>query len=293
MSFADAVDYGAAVPLCASVRRITAPNPGPLTGPGTNTYLVGRRDVIIIDPGPALDVHIKAILTAVEAGGGAVTRILASHTHPDHSPGAVPLAAATNAPVMGMAAPADGKQDVTWKPDGLLEDGNVVETDEAVIEVVHTPGHASNHLCFLERESGLLFTGDHVMNGSTVVILPPDGRMADYIQSLWKIRALNARAIAPGHGDLLDDPAGAIDWIINHRLEREAKVLRHLDDGDTLESLVVRVYDDVPVKLHPLARRSLLAHLIKLRDDGHASENGGQWRREKSPLQFSPQLPED
>ncbi|MEL7450196.1 MAG: MBL fold metallo-hydrolase [Pseudomonadota bacterium] len=279
MNFQDLVDYGAAVPLGPNVRRITAPNPGPLTGPGTNTYLVGHRDVVVIDPGPALEEHVQAILDAAAQGGGAVTKIVASHTHPDHSPGAVPLAARTGAPVLGMAAPDDGKQDVTWNPDAFLADEDVIETSEAILDVVHTPGHASNHLCFLERKSGLLFTGDHVMNGSTVVILPPDGRMADYVESLRKLRTLGARAIAPGHGDVIDDPDREIDWIIEHRLEREAKVLRHLGDGDTLDTLVVRVYDDVPARIHPLAKRSLLAHLIKLRDDGRASESDGVWQQ--------------
>lgn len=280
MSFAGTVEYGAAVGLAANVRRITAANPGPLTGPGTNTYLVGHRDVVVIDPGPALDAHCQAICDAVAEGGGRVTHVLASHTHPDHSPGALPLAERTGATVMGMAAPDDGKQDATWKPDTLLTDGDTIENGEVTIDVVHTPGHASNHLCFIERESGLLFTGDHVMNGSTVVILPPDGRMADYIDSLHRIRALNASAIAPGHGDLMNDPAGAIDWIIDHRLERERKVLAHLGAGDTLDGLVKRVYNDVPAHIHPLAKRSLLAHLIKLRDEGRASDRGGQWRRE-------------
>lgn len=278
MSFA-ALEHGVSVSINDRVRRVTAPNPGPLTGPGTNTYLLGSGEVIVIDPGPLIESHCQAILDAAGNNGGHVKYVLVTHTHPDHSPAAMELARATGAPVLGMAPPDDGYQDTSFCADLLLADGDVVRTDEVTVDVVHTPGHASNHLCFVERQSQLLFTGDHVMNGSTVVILPPDGCMASYIESLGKIRALNCAAIAPGHGAVIEHPESAIDWIVQHRLERERKVLDRLGVDDSLDDLVKRVYDDVPGKLHALAKRSLLAHLIKLHNEQRVSFANDRWSR--------------
>ena len=263
--------------LAAGVRRIVAPNPSMMTGPGTNTYLVGGDAVAVIDPGPAIAGHIENILYK---STGSIKWILATHTHPDHSPGVASLAEKTGAEVVGIPAPDGASQDKTFAPTRILADGDVLESDEFRLEAVHTPGHASNHLCF--RHSGLnwLFTGDHVIDGSTVVINPPDGDMKLYIESLQKCRDLECAALAPGHGEVIEDPVRAIDWIIDHRLEREAKVLAAVkaNPGLTTRELVPHVYTDVAQHLYRLAERSLLAHILKLEADGAAEKSDERWR---------------
>jgi len=262
--------------LAPGVRRLLAPNPGLMTGPGTNTYLLGEEEVAVLDPGPAIPKHIEAIQEATPAP---IRWIVVTHTHADHSPAARPLAQATGAQLLGRAPPAGSNQDQTFAPDRGLDDGDRLESTEFSIRAVHTPGHASNHLCYLHEGLRWVFTGDHVMSGSTVVINPPDGHMGDYLQSLNRVKALNAAKLAPGHGDLLDDPATVLDWIISHRLQREAKVLAVLESsgGGTLGELVKEVYDDVAARLHGLAERSLLAHLIRLGENNLAREEGHSW----------------
>ena len=266
--------------LDARVTRVTAPNPGVMTGPGTNAYVVGEREVAIIDPGPDIESHREAILAVV--AGRPVKAILCTHTHVDHSPGAVALAKATGAPVLGRPAPEHGNQDRTFAPARVLADGERVAIDGTTLVALHTPGHASNHLCYLLEETGMLFTGDHVMQGSTVVINPPDGDMQVYLQQLERIVALAPRIFAPGHGYLLGDTVKAVRKLIAHRHAREAKVVAALEalDGGTIESLLPKVYDDVSPRLHPVASRSLAAHLGKLVADGRASESGGRYRLE-------------
>ena len=261
--------------LRRGVRRIVAPNPSMMTGPGTNTYLFGEHDIAVLDPGPAMATHINDI---IERAGAPVRWVLVTHTHPDHSPGASLLAKATGAELLGRPAPEGRQQDRSFRPDRILDDGACLQTDEFVLEAVHTPGHASNHLCFRHREYNWLFTGDHVIDGSTVVINPPDGNMKQYIDALRRVRALDCEALAPGHGEVIPDPERAIEWIIEHRLVREQKVaaavMRH--PGLTTHELVPHVYRDVHETLYRLAERSLLAHLIKLEEDGraHRSESG-------------------
>ncbi|MDZ7645058.1 MAG: MBL fold metallo-hydrolase [Woeseiaceae bacterium] len=186
--------------VAAGVVRLVAPNPGLMTGPGTNTYILGDADKLVIDPGPAIPAHIDAIC---EAAGTAIRRILVTHTHPDHSPAARQLAARTGALLLGQAAPAGRHQDQSFVPHRTLADGETLDVDDSSLKVLHTPGHASNHLCYLRESDGLLFTGDHVINGSTVVIDPPDGNMSDYLASLARLRKLPLVTIAPGHGELL------------------------------------------------------------------------------------------
>ena len=178
-----------------------------------------------------------------------------------------------------MPAPEGEHQDDTFTADRILEDGDCLETDEFVIEGVHTPGHASNHLCYRHTGMNWLFTGDHVIDGSTVVIDPPDGNMKHYLQSLQRVRNLECQALAPGHGEIINDPERAIDWIIGHRLEREGKVRAALaaNPGLTTRELVPHVYMDVDKKLYGWAERSLLAHLLKLEDDGAAKCVVGRW----------------
>jgi len=264
--------------IAPGVRRILAPNPSMMTGPGTNTYMVGENDIAVIDPGPAIDEHIDEI---VEKSNGCVRWILATHTHPDHSPAVVSLASKTGAEVLGMPAPDGQHQDKTFAPTRIMSDGDVLETEEFLIEAVHTPGHASNHLCYRHVQHNWLFTGDHVIDGSTVVIDPPDGNMKHYIESLQRCKALDCEALAPGHGGVIQDPARAIDWIVDHRLEREEKVRAAIEANPNLTTreLVPHVYQDVDPKLYGWAERSLLAHVLKLEADGVAAQASGRWNR--------------
>jgi glyoxylase-like metal-dependent hydrolase (beta-lactamase superfamily II) len=247
-----------------------------MTGPGTNTYLIGEREIAVLDPGPAMPEHVDNI---VEKSAGNIRWILATHTHPDHSPAATLLAEKTGAELLGMPAPDGPHQDHTFRPDRKLSDGDVLETGEFVLESVHTPGHASNHICFLHKGRNWLFTGDHLIDGSTVVIDPPDGDMLHYIESLRRVKALNCDALVPGHGDLIDDPDRVIDWTIHHRLEREEKVRAAIETNPnhTAHELVPLVYRDVDPKLYGWAERSLLAHALKLEAEGRAESKLGRW----------------
>jgi len=261
-----------AVPVRLSPRviRVTAHNGSVMTGPGTNSYLVGggpRNEWAVIDPGPAEAVHIDAILAAAP---GAIRWIFATHTHLDHSPGCALLAARSGATVHGRIADHPEWQDASFAPEVLLKGGERFVLDEGVtLAVIHTPGHASNHLCYRLEEEKTLFTGDHVMQLSTVVINPPDGDMAAYIASLRALAEQDLDWLAPGHGFLIERPRAAFEKIIAHRLAREAKVVDALRDlGDDEAALLARVYADVPERMHPMALRSLRAHLIKLRAQG-------------------------
>ena len=272
---------GRVVRLSAHVLRITAPNPGPMTGPGTNTYLVGGADSwTAIDPGPISAEHLQALLDALAALPGRLQRILVTHTHRDHSPGAVALAQATGAPVWGRVADHADWQDGSFSPAHTPQHGDRIAVgDGATLRVLHTPGHASNHLCYLLEEEKLLFTGDHVMQGSTVVINPPDGDMTVYLSALRALLQEPLDWLAPGHGFLVAQPHAVLRGLIAHRLKREAKVLQVLTavGAGSLEELLPQVYDDVPAALHAVARRSLLAHLLKLQADGAAQQQAQRW----------------
>ena len=269
-----AIEVGKVIVLGDGVSRLTAPNPGMMTGPGTNTYLVGTDEVAVIDPGPLIEDHLQLIAESAN-----IRWIIATHTHPDHSRGVARLASMTGAEVIGMPAPAGPHQDRTFAPGHVAVDGELLAGSGFELKMFHTPGHASNHFCFLHTGHRWLFTGDHVMAGSTVVIDPPDGDMKDYLDSLRRLRELALDAIAPGHGPLLDEPRKVIDWIIEHRLEREKKVYLAVsaNPGLTSGELVMHVYQDVDERLHDLAERSLLAHLIKLEHDASATCQGGRW----------------
>lgn len=247
------------------VVRVVAPNPGVMTGPGTNTYLVGTREVVVIDPGPDDPEHLE---TLVEVGGGRIRWIAVTHTHSDHAPGAAALRRRLG-PGVGLLGHSarDG-----FVPDSTVTEGELIGPPELGLRALHTPGHASNHLCFLLEEERLLFSGDHIMNGSTVVIAPPDGDMAAYLASLERLRDLELTAIAPGHGGLIDDPMAKIDEYVSHRLAREEAVVEALAGAGaaTVEQLVPEVYADVSPELHPIARFSLWAHLRKLAGEGRA-----------------------
>ena len=249
------------------IQRVTAPNGSVFTGSGTNSYLIGLEDITLVDPGPIIDEHIEKL---IKLGDGKIKRILVTHTHRDHSPAAKVLGEILNVPLMGrLVKKDDSLQDKTFKPDRFLGHGDLIETEECIIEAIHTPGHASNHLCFLIQDERVMLTGDHIMNGSTVVIAHPDGSMKDYLKSLELLRKYNFDKIWPGHGDSLKDPMAVVDWIIDHRLQREKKVISKLKtfSSITSEDLVTSVYDDVDPKLHPIAVWSLEAHLYKLLED--------------------------
>ena len=267
---------GIARDILPGIRRLVAPNPGMMTGPGTNTYLVGVNEIAVIDPGPAIGAHLDAI---VNQAGGDIRWILATHTHPDHSPAATPLADRTGALQLGRPAPDGKAQDRTFRPDRVLQDGDLLETDEFKLRAVRTPGHASNHVCFRHELHRMLFTGDHIMSGSTVVIDPPDGNMKQYLDSLQRLKSLNLASLAPGHGPVIEAPDDMVDWLINHRLGREAKVISALEANPDidLQALTQHVYDEVDPKLHGLASRSLLAHLLKLETEGRVVCSNDRW----------------
>lgn len=270
------------VKLSPRVIRVTAGNASVMTGPGTNSYLVGggpRNEWAVIDPGPADEAHVRALIAAAP---GPITRILVTHTHSDHSPASVALKQLTGARTLGRVADHAHRQDSSFLPDEPLSGGECIAVDEGTtLRVIHTPGHASNHLCYLLEEEHTLFTGDHVMQSSTVVINPPDGDMAAYIASLRSLAAMEGLAwLAPGHGFLMEQPRRAFEWIVHHRLQREAKVLAALraHGPESADALLKQVYSDVTAQLHVIAMRSLLAHLYKLRDEGLAVEEHGRWR---------------
>jgi glyoxylase-like metal-dependent hydrolase (beta-lactamase superfamily II) len=273
-----------AVRLSPRLIRVTANNGSMMTGPGTNTYLIGggvRNEWAVIDPGPPDDAHVAAILAAAP---GAIRWIFVTHTHKDHSPATAPLKAHTGAQVFGRIADHPQWQDLSFAPDTHLAGGERFvlpgpEGEASTLLAVHTPGHASNHLCYLLEEEKMLFTGDHVMQASTVVINPPDGDMAAYIGSLRELCGRDLEWLAPGHGFLMVQPRRAMEAIVAHRLKREAKVLAAVRElaPASAEALLAIVYADVPERLHAMAMRSLSAHLFKLRDDTVVVETDGLW----------------
>jgi glyoxylase-like metal-dependent hydrolase (beta-lactamase superfamily II)/8-oxo-dGTP pyrophosphatase MutT (NUDIX family) len=259
------------------VARVLAPNASYMTGPGTNAYLVGGRELAVIDPGPDDAAHIAAL---AQAGGGCIRWILLTHTHSDHAPAANALRAATGAQLAGIPAPAGSAHNVELRFDRQLKDGDTIELGGCTLRAIHTPGHASNHLCYLLEDSGMLFSGDHVIQGFTAVIAPPDGNMSDFLASLCRLAAMEIAILAPGHGYLIGDPTDEITRLIAHRLAREAKVrdaLRRSGGHATLAALLALVYDDVPVAIHAMAELSLRAHLQKLVRDGELVEHGAAW----------------
>jgi len=263
--------------LAPGVRRIVAGNAGMMTGPGTNTYLLGLGDVAVLDPGPDDERHLNAILAA---GGSRIRWIIVTHTHPDHSPLVRRLAERTGARVVGLPPPGDGRQDATFVPQILPQDGERLSVGEDRLLAIHTPGHASNCVCYLLERERLLFTGDHVLEGVSPVILPPDGDMGAYLDSLDKLRSLDFERIAPGHGGVMEQGKEVLAALRAHRLAREEKVLQGLrlltEAG--LDALTAVVYDDVAVERHGWARLTLEAHLIKLARDGRAGKRDGLWR---------------
>jgi recombination protein RecT len=266
-----------AVPLLKNVLRLTAPNPGYMTGPGTNTYIVGEAGQwAVIDPGPDDERHVQRIAELV---GDGLKYILCTHAHPDHAPGAAILKRLTGAPILGAPSGPNFRSEWQFTPDRTLVDGERLALGDTTLRAVHTPGHASNHLCFLLEEDRLLLSGDHINNGSTVVIDPPDGNMADYLEALHRLLHEPIDYILPAHGWALGPAHEAIRHLINHRMAREAKVLGAVRRARSapMGQLLPVVYDDVRPELHAVATRSLLAHMQKLQEDGLVEQVDDRW----------------
>lgn len=274
--------YGRPDQVSPLVRRVIAPNPGPFTFTGTGAYLIGHGEVALIDPGPLLDAHLEALLTALE--GERVTHIFVTHSHLDHSPLAAGLSQRTGAPVLASGEPPQASEgaarleagdDLAFRPDRAVRDGEVFAGPGWTIEAVATPGHTSGHYAFALLEEQALFCGDHIMGWSTSVVSPPDGDMGAYLDSLAKIRARGFRTLWPAHGPPITDPDPFLAAYNAHRLQREAEVTAALAEGLTqVRPIVERIYIDLDRRLHPAAAHSVLAHLIHLVRTGRATCDG-------------------
>ncbi|MGO7535238.1 MBL fold metallo-hydrolase [Rhizobium leguminosarum] len=278
--------YGQAVPVVAGVERVTVNNPGPFTFFGTNSYIVGASSVAVIDPGPEDEAHYQALMAAL--GGRAVTHIFVSHTHRDHSPLARRLQAATGAVTVGQGPhrparplrdgeinPFSESSDLSFVPDITLSDGQTLSGDGWSLSAVLTPGHTANHAAFALAGRDILFTGDHVMAWSTSIVAPPDGSMADYMESLERLMERQDRLLLPGHGGPVMEPAGFLRALKAHRLRREQAVLARVRAGDTqIAEMVKLIYRDTDPKLHGAAALSVLAHIEDLLERGEIAADG-------------------
>jgi glyoxylase-like metal-dependent hydrolase (beta-lactamase superfamily II) len=278
--------HGTAVPVAPGVERITAPNSGPFTFHGTNSYIVGGKSVCVIDPGPDNEEHWQALLRALD--GRAVTHIAVSHTHRDHSPLARRLKERTGAIVVaegphrsarplfhGETNPFAESSDVDFRPDVALGDGDRVEGDGWMLETVLTPGHTANHACFGLVGSGILFSADHVMAWATSIVAPPDGAMADYMASLESLLERDDRHYLPGHGGPVREPQAFVRGIRTHRRMRERAILERIRGGDRrIAEMVAAIYRDTDPRLHGAAALSVLAHLEDLLERGEIVTEG-------------------
>ena len=273
-------EYGVLQTVAPSVRRIVARNPGPFTFHGTGTYVVGHGEVVVIDPGPALEAHIEALAGGLR--GETVTHVLVTHTHRDHSPGCALARRFTPAPTYGFGPHGSGSSragdetvvveegaDLDFAPDVEVRDGDVIECDGFSFECVHTPGHTSNHMCFRLREERALFCGDHVMGWSTTIVSPPDGHMGTYIASLERLLEDDDGSYWPTHGAPICNPKPHVESLLEHRRRRARQVEGCLREGiDTIPDMVARLYHDLPAHMHPAAARSVLSTVIYLVERG-------------------------
>ncbi len=276
---------GVAVPLGPLVTRVLAGNASPYTHTGTQTHLVGREALAVVDPGPDEPAHLDALLRVI--AGRPVAAILVTHTHRDHSPLAARLREVTGAPVIGCAPltmddegpRADAAFDTDYAPDRVLGDGERIEGDGWTIEAVATPGHTSNHMAFALPEASALFSGDHVMGWSTSIVSPPDGDMGDYMASLEKLLGRPETVYYPGHGEAVDNPQRLVRGMLGHRKQREGQIVRLLARGTSgIEAMVEAMYVGLDARLKPAAARSVLAHLIELQKRGLAvAGEEGAW----------------
>jgi glyoxylase-like metal-dependent hydrolase (beta-lactamase superfamily II) len=264
------------------IARVLAHNPSAFTYYGTQSYLIGEREVAVIDPGPDLPEHLDALEAAI--GGRKVAAIMCTHTHRDHSPAARPLAERTGAPILGCAPlsletvgpRADASFDRDYAPDRVLEDGEEIALDGSSIVAVATPGHTSNHLCFAYR--GAMFSGDHVMGWSTTVVVPPDGDMAAYMQSLEKLRGRGDRVYYPAHGKSVGNPEQYVRHLIGHRMQREKQILRLVGERPrAVHDIVANAYPGLDPRLVIAAGGSVLAHLLDLERRSLVERQGEEW----------------
>jgi glyoxylase-like metal-dependent hydrolase (beta-lactamase superfamily II) len=281
---------GLAVTLSPGLRRILAPNPSPMTYRGTNTYLLGTRNLAVIDPGPASPAHLQAICDAL-APGQAISHIIVTHTHVDHSPLAAQLGALTGAEVIGFGDARAGRSavmhelaraglgeggegvDAGFCPDRTVRDGDVISEEDWAVEVVHTPGHLGNHIALAWGD--ICFSGDHVMGWASSLVSPPDGDLTDFMTSCTRLRARNWRLFHPGHGAPVTAPAARLDWLIAHRLSREASILDALGRAPaTAAALAAQIYSDTPSALLAAAERNVFAHLVDLNGKSMVAPDG-------------------
>ncbi len=276
---------GIAIALEPLVTRVLAPNPSPYTFTGTQTHIVGARDLAVIDPGPADAAHHAALLAAI--AGRPVCAIVITHHHRDHSPAAIRLKAETGAPIVG-AAPfhvssdvprADAAFDADYAPDRVLAEGDRVTGEGWTLETIATPGHTSNHLAFALLETRALFSGDHVMGWSTSVVSPPDGDMSAYMASLEKLMKRDDRVYYPGHGEAVEKPQRLVRGLLGHRKQREGQILRLIGEGTgAVPAMVEKMYVGIDRRLVGAAEQSVLAHLVDLERRGVIASEAGIWR---------------
>lgn len=274
-------DYGTSDQLSPLIRRVVAHNPSAFTYLGTGTYIIGRGNVAVIDPGPLLDEHVDAIMAAIP--GETVSHILITHTHADHSPAAKPLKALTGAKTYAAGphggplpdGPVEEDADRSFMPDVTVAHGDIIQGDDWSMECVFTPGHTSNHMCFALREEKVLFTGDHVMGWSTSVVSPPDGDMASYMASLRLLLERDDETYWPTHGPAITDPKPFVRAFIAHREDREATIIAQIKAGHaTIPEMVPIIYAAVDKRLYPAAARSVFAHMLNLIDQGRVTCEG-------------------
>ena len=272
----DTIDYDKPIRLTNNIHRLTSKNASQMTGPGTNTYIVGRSRFVVIDPGPALEPHIQNILYNF---GHSIEAIMVTHTHKDHSPAAKVIAKETGAQLFGTVIKNDGHQDPTFSTTKNIDDGQTFKFSEVDVKAIQTPGHVANHICYLIESDKFLITGDHLMEGTTVVIIPPSGNMKDYMESLRKLLFFDFDYIGPGHGKVIRKPKREIERVYQHRLKREKKILKIITEAEpsTIDELTKKAYGDVNESLHFWASKSLLAHLIKLESEQLVIQKKGKW----------------
>ncbi len=276
--------------LSPGLSRLLAPNPSPMTYRGTNTYLLGDKDIAVIDPGPLSDAHLDAILDALKPGQR-ISHIFVTHTHLDHSPLAAPLSARTGAPILAFGGPQAGRSavmtqlaqngfagggegiDTDFRPDVELEDGEVIATDSWELEVIHTPGHLGNHIALAWGD--ICFTADHVMGWASSLVSPPDGDLTDFMAACHRLRARDWSVFHSGHGAPTTNPAERLDWLIEHRLQRETQILDALSKGPaSAQELAEQIYVETPKALLPAAERNVFAHLVDLTGKSRVAPQG-------------------
>ena len=276
------VPYAKVEELEPGIARVLAHNPSAFTYYGTQTYLVGSNELVVIDPGPDLPEHVEALEKAIN--GRRVVAIMCTHTHRDHSPASRPMAERTGAPIIGCAPlaletvgpRADASFDGIYVPDRVLADGEALLIDGERVIAIGTPGHTSNHLCFGYR--GALFTGDHVMGWSTTVVVPPDGDMAAYMTSLDKLRQRGDRIYYPAHGPSVTNPERYVRHLVGHRMQREKQILNLVRERPRpIPDIVANAYPGLDQRLVPAAGGTVLAHLVDLERRGVVSHEGELW----------------